>query len=140
MVRRAEPSDAETVAPLLAELGYPCTAEDVRRRLREIESSALDATFVAIAGGPVGLASVHLIRMFHLDAPVARITSFVVAQRVRRRGIGGLLLSTCELHARENGAAHLEVTSADRRADAHAFYVRHGYAREAQRFTKRLSY
>ena len=100
-VRAPEPSDAEALAGLLGELGYPSPVDAVARRLGELACSEMDAIFVALlAGEPVGLAAVHVIPLFHQEQPIARITSLVVAERARRRWIGVALLAECEAYAR----------------------------------------
>jgi len=40
----------------------------------------------------------------------------------RRRGVGQLLVEAAKRWARDHGCVRLSVTSAERRADAHAFY------------------
>ncbi len=138
-IRAPVPDDCERLALLIGQLGYPSSAEEVRKRLVELGASPADASFVAVLGGVVvGLASVHLVPLFHQASPLARITSFVIDEALRRRGIGAALVGACEAWARASGAERLEVTSSDRRHGAHAFYASVGFAREAQRFTKRL--
>ncbi len=44
----------------------------------------------------------------------------------RSRGIGARLLAAARDWARERGATHLELDSADARTDAHRFYEREG--------------
>ena len=47
--------------------------------------------------------------------------------RMRGRGIGAQLMSVIEDEARRRGAARIQLTSNQRRADAHRFYERLGY-------------
>ena len=46
---------------------------------------------------------------------------------LRGRGIGAQLMSVIEDEARRRGAARIQLTSNQRRADAHRFYERLGY-------------
>ncbi len=136
-VRRARVDDAAAVSALLGELGYACDDGAAAARVARAEGSEADAILLACRGDRVvGLASVHLVPLFYRDGCLARVTSFVVASSERRRGVGTALIGACERFARERGAERLELTSADRRADAHAFYERAGFARQGVRFTR----
>ncbi len=138
-VRPATTDDAPALAVLLTQLGYPATADAVRSRLATLMNGARDAVLVACADETVhGLAALHLVPMFHHEGYVARLTTFVVEEHARGRGVGAALLAACEQFALANDAERLEVTSGDQRADAHAFYERQGLKREGQRLTKRL--
>src|SRR5262249_3636723 len=104
-------------------------------------TNADDRTIILLAeqdGRAAGVASIHLIPLFHCDSFLARITSFVVARELRRRGIGTALLVACERWAAEHSAERAEITSGDSRDDAHRFYEQRGLAREGQRFSTRV--
>ena len=136
-IREAYAGDANAVTSLLAELGYPDERDAVEKRLEAASASENDRIFVALDGTvPVGLSSVHLIPLLHRSSSVARITAFVVAESVRRRGVGVALVRACEQFAASRGAERLEVTSGDSRAGAHAFYQAQGLRREGIRFSK----
>lgn len=87
----------------------------------------------------VGMLSLHRIPLVHADADVAWITSLIVRRCSRGRGVGRQLVLAAETTAREHGCARVAVTSAERRADAHAFYERIGYAYTGRRFVKQLA-
>ena len=63
----------------------------------------------------------------------------VVADGQRRSGAGGLLLRAAEAHFAARGVRFSVVTSANRRADAHAFYEKHGYAFDGRRYKRPLA-
>jgi len=54
----------------------------------------------------------------------AWVEDFAVDPERRSRGIGKLLLDATKAWARERGATHLELDSAETRHDAHRFYER----------------
>ena len=54
----------------------------------------------------------------------AWVEDFAVDPERRSRGIGKLLLDAAKAWARERGATHLELDSAETRHDAHRFYER----------------
>jgi GNAT superfamily N-acetyltransferase len=55
------------------------------------------------------------------------IGGLVVAEGMRRQGIGRKLCLRAEEWGWENGAERMRVTSRSTRTDAHRFYVRDGY-------------
>lgn len=138
-IRPAAPDDAPAIAALLGELGYPAEPRAVIARMARL-SAADDLVLVAQgADGPVAVATVHLVPLFHRDARLARITAFVVSARSRGAGVGRALLRACEAWAAERGAERAEVTSGDAREGAHDFYASSGFVREGVRFTKPLA-
>lgn len=138
-VRDVEPGDAEAVAALLGELGYPVGATELVGRLDAVARDPTSRLFVAVdAGLVVGLAGLHLTVVPHRAAPVGRCTVLVVRADRRGRGIGRALLRHVEQRARAAGCARIEVTSNRRRTDAHAFYAAAGYDPSSLRFVKDL--
>jgi ribosomal protein S18 acetylase RimI-like enzyme len=138
-IRRAQYSDASSVAELLTALGYPSSAAQVERRIVASLTTVDTAGFVAESGErAVGLLSFHCIPLFHADGLLGRITSLIVAPEYRERGIGRLLVAAAEDFARAHNCIRLEVTSGDHRPDAHAFYERLGYKVASRRFIKHV--
>jgi GNAT superfamily N-acetyltransferase len=72
-------------------------------------------------------------------APVGRLIALVVAQPARGNGIGRALVAHVEARARAAGCAQLDLSSSDRREDAHAFYRRLGFADASRRFVEELT-
>ena len=137
-IRIATQADAPAIARLLGELGYPTTGAQAARRLARLGGKD-DPVFVATdEGDVVGLVALHLSHMLHLDSTWSRVTTLVVAQTHRRRGVGEALLAHAEQCALAAGASGVELTCGPRRADAHRFYMRHGYAERRKRFFKAL--
>jgi GNAT superfamily N-acetyltransferase len=56
----------------------------------------------------------------------AWVEDLAVDDDQRSRGLGKGLLDAAKAWAREHGASHLELDSADARVDAHRFYMREG--------------
>jgi GNAT superfamily N-acetyltransferase len=138
-IRRATAADATAMAELLAQLGYPANAGDLPGRLRAVEAEG-GAIILAIddAGAPIGLAQFAKHATIHAEAPVAYITALVTSASVRGRGVGRALVNAAEDWAREQGCVKLSVTSAEHRADAHAFYPKCGMPYTGRRFSKIL--
>jgi N-acetylglutamate synthase-like GNAT family acetyltransferase len=138
-VRPARLDDAPALVSLLGELGYPIEGETLQRRLDALVASPAVALLVAERDGRVvGLASMHVMPLIE-RAPMGRLSAIVVAASERGAGIGHALVERVESEARARGCERLEVTSAERRADAHAFYRSLGFEPAPQRFIKSLA-
>jgi GNAT superfamily N-acetyltransferase len=132
-IRRVRATDAAAVDELLHQLGYPQdgTAETAAR-IRAWDADPAGAAYVADADGDLlGLVAIHVTPFFERSGCWGRIVALVVADRVRRQGVGAQLVAAAESFAASRGCVRMEVTSADRRRDAHAFYRRRGYLDQA---------
>jgi GNAT superfamily N-acetyltransferase len=139
-LRPATSADAPAVAELLAQLGYPTTAEEVLGRLEKLSELPTAIAIVAEAEGRVaGLATGHLFRSIHSTPVVAWLTTLVVHDRCQHSGIGRQLAAAVEEWARDRGALRISVSSGQHRDEAHAFYEHIGYERTGIRLTKTLT-
>jgi GNAT superfamily N-acetyltransferase len=139
-IRAATLADAEPVARLMSELGYPTSPQQMAVRLASILADTTYQTLVACDGAQVvGVIGTRIGPMYELDAPHGQIMALVVGEPHRRDGVGGLLVQAAESHFAERGACVAIVTSANRRADAHAFYEKHGYTFDGRRYKKPLN-
>lgn len=140
-VRSPEPRDFDQMAELAGQLGYPCTAEQVRARLSDIRDSNECAIYVVeLAEGQIaGWIGVYIFRSVEMDK-LGEINGLVVEQKHRSRGIGKVLLDAAEEWARNRGCAIISVHSNVKRERAHGFYKRNGYEwhKTQESFRKRL--
>jgi GNAT superfamily N-acetyltransferase len=135
-IRFAEPDDADAVAALLIELGYAITAPRIRQSLSAMTED-LDAVFVATnKDAVIGMIALIVCRWIQLEKPIARVPAMVVHETHQRRGVGRALIEHAVAHARQLGCGAIELTSANDRADAHAFYRDIGFAQTSLRFKK----
>jgi GNAT superfamily N-acetyltransferase len=138
-IRAAVAADADALSALLAQLDYPSPATAIPARLQAV---AADGGIVLVACDDrdriLGFASGACHATIQSDTPTAYVTALVTMPEARGRGIGRQLLATLEQWARERGCRRIAVTSAERRADAHAFYPRCGFPYTGRRFTKSL--
>ena len=126
-VRPATPDDAERLASLLTDEGYPAGSSDLAARIERYESLG-SRVLVADAGGDVvGFVTILVLPRFEVDDLFARVTSLVVDAGVRERGIGRLLMQAAEEQAKAAGAAWLEVTAGHHRPDARRLFESLGY-------------
>lgn len=138
-VRDARSDDAEALARLCTQLGYPVNAADMPARLERLHADSHARAFVAVnVGKVVGLATVHLRDVVNHSAPIAQLTLLVVDEQARANGIGRALVGRAESWAQECGARRMTVTTALDRAGAHAFYERVGYSHTGRRYARNL--
>jgi GNAT superfamily N-acetyltransferase len=138
-IRPAADADAEVIARLLGELGYPSTPEQLRARFTRVAGNEDYAAFVATADGAVaGFLGMERGWAYEHDRPFARILTLVVDARVRRRGVGAALVQFAEAWARERGAYVLMLTTNVRRQEAHRFYESVGFSRTGYRYALAL--
>lgn len=126
-IRLAKPKDADSIAALATQLGYPSTREEVERRLKSIRRDADHLTVVATRGERV-VAWLHAFICRLLESnPFVEIGGLVVEETCRGRGLGRLLMERAEDWARRKRCRAVYLRSNVIRKDAHAFYSRLGY-------------
>jgi GNAT superfamily N-acetyltransferase len=139
-VRPAGAADAEAVAELVGQLGYPTTAQEVIGRLASLRDVPSAIVLVAETDGLVsGLVTAHLFHSIHSTPLVAWLTTLVVRDSCQHSGVGRQLAAAVEGWARSRGALRISVTSGKHRDGAHAFYEHIGYERTGLRLTKLLT-
>ena len=139
-VRPMAAGDADSVAQLMTQLGYPSTSQQIAQRFARIDGQSNQALFVAEDEGQV-VASVHVAANPYLENDAsAEILGLVVADEYRSRGVGKALVSAAEAWAAALGCGMLRVRSNTIRTRAHAFYDRAGFQRVKTQlcFEKRL--
>jgi GNAT superfamily N-acetyltransferase len=142
-VRAAEAGEEEAIVPLyewlFAPPGSRPGAWDERRAavaLRDAIDSHDACVLVGEADGGelIGICTayqdIHSVRFGYR----AWVEDLAVHPDHRSQGVGRALLGAARDWARERGATHLELDSAEARADAHRFYEREGAAYRATSF------
>ena len=139
IIRLARTSDVPEMARLFSELGYEIPADVLARRFAAFSDAGEHALVVedaSSAGHLLGVATLHTTPVLHRAGSVGRVTSLVVDATFRGCGIGRALMEEAERWAAAQGCVLLEVTSNQRRVDAHQFYERLGYERTSYRFAR----
>ena len=77
-------ADANVMAELMSELGYPCDPGDLHRRIETLANDpAVLLTVAEHEGKVVGVVSGHILNAIHRSGPVAMLTALVVLERAR---------------------------------------------------------
>jgi GNAT superfamily N-acetyltransferase len=128
-IRPVGQDDAMRVNKLLGELGYPySTDEDVAARIANWSAREDLLTLVAVyEERVVGVVALAVIPYFERRGSWGRIVAIVVDAHSRGLKVGRQLMEAAEQAARTRGCISMEVSSARRRTDAHAFYRALGY-------------
>ncbi|HEX5014947.1 MAG TPA: GNAT family N-acetyltransferase [Candidatus Limnocylindrales bacterium] len=138
-VRLATESDAEAIASLLTDEGYPSGPSDIVDRLSRYASAHSQVLVADHDGDVLGFIALHALPRFEQSDRVIRIMALVVDAGERDRGVGHALMAEAERIGREVGAAFAEVTAGHHRADARHLYESLGYdASVAAYLRKRL--
>jgi GNAT superfamily N-acetyltransferase len=137
-IREATASDAPRLVELIHELGHEIDEKSVRKNLKALKKSGELPLVATIGKEVVGMVGRHAMVTIHRPAPVGRIPVLVVAKEAQGMKLGRMLVEAVEQWCRKQGCQIVEVTSNDRRAQAHAFYRHMGYERSSIRFFKKL--
>jgi GNAT superfamily N-acetyltransferase len=126
-LRPAEPSDAEAIATLFTDEGYPSGPSDIIDRLGRYASEHSRVIVAEHEGTLLGFVALHAVPRFEHDDRILRIMALVVDAGARERGVGHTLMAEAERVAAELGAAFIEVTAGHHRPDARRLYESLGY-------------
>lgn len=147
-IREAAPQDLEAIVRLHAadalgghgDLWSEETKPAYEAALAAIAASPDSALFVACDGEDV-VGAFQLVLLHSIadrGRPRVKVEGVQVRDDQRSRGIGALMMARAETWARERAAVFIELVSNKKRADAHRFYERLGFARSHEGFKKFL--
>ena len=126
-LRPATASDAERIAALFTEEGYPAGPSDIVGRLERFEGEHSQVVVADFDGEVLGFIAVHAMPRFEHDDRIVRILALVVDPGVRERGVGHRLMEEAERLGREMGGTFIEVTAGHHRPEARHLYESVGY-------------
>ena len=109
LFRPAGPADAEAIAAMFTDEGYPAGPSDIIARLERFDTP-----------------EARVIVAEHEDW-IVRILALVVDAGARERGVGRGLMAEAERVGRELGAAFIELTAGHHRPEARQLYETLGY-------------
>lgn len=126
-VRAATVDDAERIAALFTDEGYPAGPTDIVGRLERFASDYSQVLVADYAGDVLGFIAYHAMPRFEHDDRIVRVLALVVDPGVRDRGVGHRLMTAAEEAAMDLGAAFIEVTAGHHRPEARNLYESLGY-------------
>jgi len=126
-IRTATEEDADRLAALLTDEGYPAGPSDLARRIGRFAAPASRVLVAEQAGEVLGFVAFHLVPRFETEDWFIRIITVVVDPGARERGIAKALLAEVERVGREEGVAFLEVTSGHHRPEARHLFESVGF-------------
>lgn len=129
-LRNADATDADRLAKLSEELGYPVDSEVIRRRLERLLARAEHIVLVAELPTEEVVGWIHAAEHDILEVGrFCEILGLVVAADQRGEGVGRRLVEHVEGWATGRELRHVSVRSNVARPESHPFYERIGYAR-----------
>lgn len=127
VLRPAQPADAESIATLFTDEGYPAGPSDIVARLGRFAGSDARVIVAEHDDALLGFIAIHALPRFEHDDWIVRILALVVDAGARERGVGRTLMAEAERVGREIGAAFIEVTAGHHRPEARHLYEQLGY-------------
>ncbi len=126
-IRPATTDDAEAIAALFTDEGYPAGPSDIVERLGRFVSDQARVLVAEHEGTVLGFIALHAIPRFEHDDQIVRILALVVDAGARERGVGRALMAEAERIATDLGAAFTEITAGHHRPEARHMYESVGY-------------
>jgi N-acetylglutamate synthase-like GNAT family acetyltransferase len=126
-IRPAEVGDAEAIAALFTDEGYPAGPSDIVERMKRFASEHSRVVIAEHEGIVLGFIALHALPRFEHDDRILRVLALVVDAGARDRGVGHRLMTEAEHIAGELGAAFVEVTAGHHRPEAYRLYESMGY-------------
>jgi GNAT superfamily N-acetyltransferase len=126
-IRPADAADAEVIAALFTDEGFPAGPSDIVERLTRFSSAHSQVLVAEHDGAMLGFIAFHAMPRFEHDDRIVRVLALVVDAGARERGVGRSLLAEAEKVGISLGAAFIEVTAGHHRPDARRLYESSGY-------------
>jgi ribosomal protein S18 acetylase RimI-like enzyme len=126
-IRPAADADADTIAALFTDEGYPAGPSDILERLTRFASDHSRVLVAEHEGTLLGFIALHAMPRFEHDDRILRVLALVVDAGARERGVGRALMAEAERIGAELDAAFIEITAGHHRPEARRLYESLGY-------------
>jgi ribosomal protein S18 acetylase RimI-like enzyme len=126
-IRPAADGDADGIAALFTDEGYPAGPSDILERLTRFASDHSRVLVAEHDGALLGFIAIHAMPRFEHDDRILRVLALVVDAGARERGVGRALMAEAERIGVELDAAFIEITAGHHRPEARRLYESLGY-------------
>jgi len=126
-LRPATDDDAERIASLFTDEGYPAGPSDIVERLTRFASDHSRVLVAEHDGALLGFIALHAMPRFEHDDRILRVLALVVDAGARERGVGRALMAEAERIGVDLDAAFIEITAGHHRPEARRLYESLGY-------------
>ncbi len=126
-LRVATAADADAIASLFTDEGYPAGPSDIVERLERFGSAHSRVIVAEHEGTLIGFIAIHAMPRFEHDDRILRILALVVDAGARERGVGRTLIAEAQRVGVELDAAFVEITAGHHRPEARKLYESLGY-------------
>ncbi len=126
-IRPAADADADTIAALFTDEGYPAGPSDILERLTRFASDHSRVLVAEHDGALLGFIALHAMPRFEHDDRILRVLALVVDAGARERGVGRALMAEAERVGADLHAAFIEITAGHHRPEAQRLYESLGY-------------
>lgn len=134
--------DIQAIVPLMDELGYPASFDDLCKRFQHLLTLKDYKTFVAELNGEI-VGFIGLVKQYayEFNEPYTRIVALVVSNKYRRQKVGYQLMVMAEQWSLTEGCIAIILNSGNRkeRVAAHKFYEKLGYKGKSTGFSKKIN-
>lgn len=138
-LRKAKIEDHKQISLLLTQLDYPNTEPFIKEKIEILLMDPNEELLVFEEDKDIiALISVHFIPQLAVKGDFARISYFVVHEKIRSKRIGREIEEYCNDLAIKRKCDRVEVHCHSRRRDAHRFYIRQGFKESPKYFIKML--
>lgn len=140
VIRKSCREDAQAITLLMRQLRYPTTLSVMQERLAMLEHHPLECNLVAeLDGKVIGTIGLKQLRTQDMGELVTRITSLVVDEQHRRKGIGKRLIAEVETWGKQQGSVQIFLpTDGERSSESKAFYEQVGFECNGYRLLKSI--
>ena len=126
-IRPAADADADMIAALFTDEGYPAGPSDILERLTRFASDHSRVLVAEHDGALLGFIALHAMPRFEHDDRILRVLALVVDAGARERGVGRALMAEAERIGADLDAAFIEITAGHHRPEARRLYESLGY-------------
>ena len=134
-IRALRNEDADAVAQLSTQLGYPVSQQEARKRVDSLINSTGHQVYVAETADGSVVGWIHVFTTLRLESEkFAEIGGLIVSAEYRRQGIGSLLLRHAERWTLDRGLKLIRIRSRSGRMQAHRFFQNFGFQQTKTQF------